>query len=67
MVGVGERVHWDQLPADKVGTCLPHLDRGGKARLSKYMGQHRGLRSGEGGDIKTPDNFLACAAPGSTR
>lgn len=46
MVGVGEGVHWDQLPADKVGTCLPHLDTGGKARLSKYMGQHRGLRSG---------------------
>lgn len=53
------------LPSDKVGTCLPHLDTGGKARLSKYMGQHRGLMSG-GGDIKTPDNFLACAAPGST-
>lgn len=33
--------HWDQLPDDKVGTCLPRLDTDGKARLSKYMGQSR--------------------------
>ena len=26
------------------GTCLPHLDTSGKARLSKYMGQYRVLR-----------------------
>lgn len=24
-----------------IGTCLPHLDTSGKARLSKYMGQYR--------------------------
>lgn len=23
----------------QLGTCLPHLDMNGKARLSKYMGQ----------------------------
>lgn len=28
----------------QLGTCLPHLDMSGKARLSKYMGQYRVLR-----------------------
>lgn len=54
VVGAGEGVRWDQLSADKVGTCLPHLDTGGKARLSKYMGQHGGLRSGDGREYQNP-------------
>lgn len=28
----------------QLGTCLPHLDTNGKARLNKYMGQYRVLR-----------------------
>lgn len=28
----------------QLGTCLPHLDTSGKARLSKYMGQYSAQR-----------------------
>lgn len=56
-VGEGRRRgwggHWDQLPDDTVGTCLPHLDTDGKARLSEYMGQRKGGRDGGVGKLRT--------------
>lgn len=48
----------------QLGTCLPHLDMSGKARLSKYMGQYRVLRRKK--KQKNKRQIVHFVAPGMT-
>lgn len=45
----------------QLGTCLPHLDTSGKARLSKYTGQYIVLRK-----IQNKRDIVPFVAPGVT-